>query len=72
MKNIKIRQEKMQCVTSIPFSISTSFNSNIENNVCMNFSAVTNLFKPNIKNGVLIDISQGLRKRWRKKMRDVR
>ena len=62
----------MQCVTSIPFSISTSFNSNNENNVGMIFSAVINLFKPNIKNGVLIDVSQGLRKRWRKKRRDVR
>ena len=72
MKRIKTRQEKIQCVTSIPFSISTSFNSNNENNVGMNFSAVTNLFKPNIKNGVLIDISQGLRKRWKKKRRDVR
>ena len=72
MKRIKTRQEEMQCVTSIPFSISTSFNSNNENNVGMIFSAVINLFKPNIKNGVLIDVSQGLRKRWRKKRRDVR
>ena len=62
----------MQCVTSIPFSISTPFDSSNENNVGVNFSAVTNLFKPNIENGVLIDISQGLRKRWRKKRRDVR
>ena len=62
----------MQCVTSIPFSISTPFDSSNENNVGVNFSAVTNLFKPNIENGVLIDISQGLRKRWRKKRRNVR
>ena len=38
----------------------------------MNVSAVTNLFKPNIENDVLIDISQGLRKRWRKKRKNVR
>ena len=62
----------MQCVTSIPFSISTPFDSSNENNVGVNFSAVTNLFKLNIENGVLIDISQGLRKRWRKKRRNVR
>ena len=62
----------MQCVTSIPFSVSISFNSNNENNVGMNVSAVTNLFKPNIENDVLIDISQGLRKRWRKKRKNVR
>lgn len=72
IKRIKTRLEKMQCVTSIPFSISTPFDSSNENNVGVNFSAVTNLFKPNIENGVLIDISQGLRKRWRKKRRDVR
>ena len=62
----------MQCVTSIPFSVSISFNSNNENNVGMNVSAVTNLFKPNIENDELIDISQGLRKRWRKKRKNVR
>ena len=67
IKRIKTRQEKMQCVTSIPFSISTPFDSNNENNVDVNFSAVTNLFKPNIENGVLIDIPQGFRKRWRKR-----
>ena len=72
MKRIKTRQEKMQCVTSIPFSIYTPFGSNNENNVGVNFSAVTNLFKSNIENAVLIDISQGLRKRWRKKRKDVR
>ena len=72
IKRIKTRQEKMLCVTSIPFSISTPLDSNNENNVGVNFSAATNLFKPNIKNGVLIDIPQGLRKRWRKKSRDVR
>ena len=59
----------MQCVTSIPFSISTPFDSSNENNVGVNFSAVTNLFKPKIENGVLIDISQGFRKSWRKKRR---
>ena len=62
----------MQCVTSIPFSLSISSNRNNENNVGMNFSAVTDLFKPNIEDDVLIDISQGLRKRWRKKRRNVR
>ena len=72
MKRIKTRQEKMQCVTSIPFSISTPFDSNNENNVGVNFSAVTNLFKSNIENSVLIDISQGLRKRWKKKRKGVR
>ena len=43
IKRIKTRQEKMQSVTSIPFSISTPFDSNSEHNVGVNFSAV---YKP--------------------------
>ena len=72
IKRMRTRQEKMRCVSSNPFSSSTPLGSNNEIDVGINISAVTNLFKSNMENSALMDISQGLRKKWRKRRRRAR